>query len=67
MEETDSKRTNVIFHSFGPSRRAQTLLEDIVVTFNQFISNASLQLSDIKDIFRIKCSKNYLGNKFELK
>ena len=56
--EADSKRANVIFYNFDPSRRAQTLLEDVVATFNQFIPNASIHLSDIKDVFRIKCNQN---------
>ena len=56
--EADSKRTNVILYNFDPSRQAQTLLEDIVATFNQFIPNASIQLSDTKDVFRIKCNQN---------
>ena len=57
-KEADSKRTNVILYNFDPSRRAQTLLEDIVATFNQFIPNASIHLSDIKDVFCIKCNQN---------
>ena len=56
--EADSKRTNVIWYNFDPSRRAQTLFEDVVATFNQFILNASIHLSDIKDVFRIKCNQN---------
>ena len=59
--EADLKRTNVILYNFDPSRRAQTLLEDVVATFNQFIPNASIHLSDIKDVFRIKCNQNFVN------
>jgi len=52
--EADSKRANVIFYNFDPSRRAKTLLEDVVAIFNQCIPNASIFLSDIKDVLRIK-------------
>ena len=55
--KVDSKKTNVILNNLDPSRRAQTLIEDIFATFNQFILNASLHLCNIKDAFRIKCKK----------
>ena len=56
--EAASKRTNLILYNFDPSRRAQTLLEDVVATFNQFTPNASIHLSKIKDFFCIKCNQN---------
>ena len=56
--EADSKQTNLILYNIDPSRRAQKLLEDVVATFNQFITNALIHLSDIIDVFRIKCNQN---------
>jgi len=58
--EADSKGTNVILHTFDPSDDgAQTLLEDVVASFNQFVPNALIHLSDMKHVFCNKCNQNH--------